>query len=195
MKIRTTKLACAMAALALSAGCDRRDQAENAPTPQPAQVAPAASPTPAEPAPTEATTDDALALGLLNAVNANEIAAAVQAQEKKVTGKVLDYARMMEKDHGENRRTTESLGSPAQTPEVQALMDKGKAELDALGKRSGKDYETAYVEAMIKGHAEALALIDTRLIPLASSEAVKKHLSQTRDKVAAHLEAANKLKA
>lgn len=115
--------------------------------------------------------------------------------KKKVSAPVLQFAEMMDKQHSENQAKTKSLGTLASTPEVQAMVDKGKSELEELGKKSGKEYESAYVEAMVKGHTEALSLIDTRLIALASSGPVKKHVSETRDHVAMHLEAARKLQA
>lgn len=191
----------AVLALAVASGCDRRGIPENQPTPEPSA---ATSPTPdtTEPAATPAaspataaTTDDSLALGLLAAVNEHEIAAAQQAESKKVSPPVLAYAQMMEKQHGENLAKTRSLGSLAATPEVQAMKDKGKSDLEALGQKNGKDYETAYVEAMVSGHTEALALIDGRLLSLASAGPVRDHLTETRGHVAMHLEEAKKLQA
>jgi len=193
-----------LVALPLLGACDRRDMPENQPQPEPAAAAPqdAMRPEPgsnAAPAPNgqagELTADEALALGLLASVNEHEIAAARQAKEKNVSAPVLTFADMMETQHGENLAKTRSLGSPADTPEVQAMKDKARAELDELGKKSGRDYETAYVDAMVKGHMQALTLIDTRLNALASSDAVKQHLAATRDAVSMHLEAAKKLQA
>lgn len=183
--------------------CDRRDAAENQPTPEPSG-APSAGATQAGPGPEDSapsatgdaanqTADDSLALGLLGAVNEHEIAAAKQAESKGVSAPVMEFAKMMETQHGENQAKTESLGTLAETDEVKAMKDKGAEELADLGQKSGKDYEKAYVDAMVKGHAEALSLIDTRLLTLASSEPVKSHMTQTRDHVAAHLEAAKKL--
>ena len=47
---------------------------------------------------------------------------------------------------------------------------------------------------MIKGHTEALALNDSRMLTLAKSEPVKAHLTATRGHVADHLAAAQALK-
>lgn len=199
--MKTLSVVGALLALALAGGCDRREIPENQPTPEPTSAAPAAT-NPTEPAPAaEASpaaapaTDDALALGLLAAVNEHEIAAAQQAESKIVSAPVLAYAQMMEKQHGDNLAKTKSLGSLAATPEVQAMKDKGKSDLEALGQKNGKDYETAYVDAMVSGHTEALALIDGRLLSLASAGPVKDHLTETRGHVATHLEEAKKLQA
>ena len=187
-------------ALAIASGCDRRELPENRPTPEPtsatsttpavdASTPPAAS----EPTVADSTNDDSLALGLLAALNEHEITAAQQAQSKNVSAPVLAYAKMMEKEHGDNLAKTKTLGTLASTPEVQAMKDKGKSDLDALGQKSGKEYETAYVDAMVSGHTEALALIDGRLLSLASTGPVKDHLMETRDHVVMHLEEARKL--
>jgi putative membrane protein len=189
-------------ALAIASGCDRREIPENQPTPEPSggsPTAPAAD-APEPPATPETpvadgTKDDSLALGLLATINEHEISAAQQAASKKVSAPVLAYAKMMEKQHGDNLAKTKTLGSLASTPEVQAMKDKGKSDLDTLAQKNGKEYETAYVDAMVSGHTEALALIDGRLLSLASTGPVKDHLMETRDHVVMHLEEAKKLQA
>lgn len=136
---------------------------------------------------------DGLALALLAAVNEHEIAAAQQAEGKRVSGPVMDYAKMMVTHHTENLDKTKALGELVMTDEVKAMQDKGAKDLADLGQKSRNDYEGAYVEAMVKGHTEALALIDTRLLTLASNGPVKDHLTATRATVAEHLDAAKKL--
>lgn len=196
--MKTLSIVGSLLALAISGGCDRREAPENQPTPEPnASASPAPSvsepPAAAETPTTNNATDDSLALGLLAALNEHEIAAAQQAEGKKVSAPVLAYAQMMEKQHGDNLAKTKTLGSLASTPEVQAMKEKGKSDLDALGQKTGKDYETAYVDAMVAGHTEALGLIDGRLLSLASAGPVKDHLIATRGHVVMHLEEAKKL--
>lgn len=136
---------------------------------------------------------DGQALGLLAAINDHEIAAARQAKEKKVDGEVLRFAEMMETEHGANQEKTQALGPSADGPDIAMQKEKGKAELDALGAKSGDAYEQAYVEAMVKGHKEALDAIDGKMLPRATREDVRQHLTQTRKAVATHLEHARKL--
>ena len=142
-----------------------------------------------------AQTGDPLALGLLGAIDEHEIAAAKQAQDKDVTGDVLDYAKMMETEHGDNLAKTQSLGTLATAPDVQAMKDKGAKELKTLDMASGKAYEKAYIDAMVKGHQEALETIDGKMMPAATSDAVKQHLTETRTHVAAHLDKAKAIAA
>jgi putative membrane protein len=201
--MKTSILTISLLTLAVATACDRRDAADNQPTPEATAAAdpatpadpsaPAAGDATADPAAAAPAADDSLALGLLAAVNEHEIQAAQQAVSKQVSAPVLEYARMMEKEHGDNLAKTKTLGTLAATAEVQAMQEKGKNDLAELGKKSGKEYEAAYVDAMVKGHTEALALIDGRLLSLASPGPVRDHLSTTRDHVAMHLEAARKL--
>lgn len=140
-----------------------------------------------------ATTEERAVLGVLNAINEHEIAAGNQAIEKGVTAEVADYARMMIKEHSENRDKTATFGPDMQNGDAMSQQQKGAAELAKLGKLSGDAYARAYVDAMIKGHTEALAALDGKLIPKATTQAVKDHLTVTREHVANHLERAKTL--
>jgi predicted outer membrane protein len=213
--MKTSLLALSLLTLAIATSCDRRDDPDNAPTPETtadSATLPATDPTAAAPmnpgadpnaADSNATpamnadgapaTDDSLALGLLAVVDDHEIQAAQQALSKQVSAPVAAYARMMEKAHTDNLVATKGFGALADTPEVQSMKEKAASDLAELGKQSGKAYETAYVDAMVKGHTDALALIDGRLLSLASTGPVRDHLTKTRGHVAMHLEEARKL--
>ncbi len=202
--MKASLLAMSLLTLAIATACDRRDDADNAPTPEAVTdtaSVPATDPTAAAPTnpnlqpdgTVAPAADDSLALGLLAAVNDHEIKAAQQALSKQVSAPVADYARLMEKEHTDNLVATQALGALADTPEVQAMKEKAASDLAELDKQSGKAYETAYVDAMVKGHTEALALIDGRLLSLSSVGPVRDHLAKTREHVAMHLEAARKL--
>ncbi|TAA28534.1 DUF4142 domain-containing protein [Pseudoxanthomonas winnipegensis] len=135
---------------------------------------------------------DSEALGVLSAINQHEIAAGQQAQSRQLPPKVAAYAAMMVKDHSENDEQIQQLGPPRDSAPATAQKTKGEAELAALGEHKA-DYAKAYVEAMVKGHTEALKAIDDKLLPLAKSSEVKLHLEKTRAAVAQHLEEAKAL--
>jgi len=142
---------------------------------------------------------DAEVLAFVNAVNVNEILAASGAQKKKISGPVMDYAKMLHTEHGANMAKTAKLGqsinvTPSITKAVDALMQKGAGELATLIPLDGKDFETAYIDAMIKGHTEVLEMIDGQLLKTAKNDALKAHLTETRGHVAMHLEEAKKIK-
>lgn len=203
----------AIALISVLAGCKEPDApaSETASTqPEPAAATPSADTASAPPAPDTATAADAAmpadagnvaatpdergALGVLNAINEHEIAVGNQAIEKGVTGDIADYAKLMIQAHTENRDQTAAFGPDAQNKDAMAQKDKGSAELASLDKLTGDAYAKAYVDAMVKGHTEALAALDDKLIPKATTQAIKDHLATTREHVANHLERAKALK-
>lgn len=70
---------------------------------------------------------------------------------------------------------------------------KGEADLERLSKLDGDEYRRAYIEAMVNDHTAALAMLDDKLIPAATTPQVQEHLRQTREAIAAHLEEAQRL--
>lgn len=194
-------------ALAILAACDRPANATSADAEE--QVAdktstsPASAQAGAKPMQSSAesragvpSADEAEALMLLMAVNDHEIAAAEQARGKKVDGATLEFANLMRDEHGKNQAETRRLigaSARAESGAVKEQKRKGAAELAKLSALNGDAYEKAYIDAMVKGHTDALAMLEARLIPAASTDAVRKHLSATREHVAMHLERARAL--
>lgn len=137
-------------------------------------------------------------LAKVMAIDANEIRAAEQAQKKKIRSDVLAYAKMLHKDHTKDEVALIKLGqaiqvAPAETPAVDQMKANGAGELAKIMPLTGKHFETAYLNMMVKGHSDALSLIDSQLIPSANSPALKKQLAETRAHVALHLDRAKKL--
>ncbi|WP_125077236.1 DUF4142 domain-containing protein [Pseudoxanthomonas sp. SGT-18] len=190
-------LALAIAGLA-ACGDRNRDGEMDAGVPDTSAADPAAQPPGATVDPAmgddQATSPaEASALGVLNAINEHEIAAGEQALAKGVTGATADYARLMIDQHTQNRTQTSALGPDEQSQDAQAQRQKGEQERDTLDDLDGEAYRKAYVDAMVKGHTEALEALDQKLIPAAEREEVRQHLSLTRDHVAQHLEQARAL--
>lgn len=143
---------------------------------------------------------DAEILATVVAIDLNEILAAAQAQMKKISPPVMEYAKMLHEAHGMNMDKTLKLGqqisvTPVITPKVEKLQVKGAGELADIVLLNGEQFERAYLAAMVKGHTEALSTIDTQLLKTAKNEVLKKHLTETRGHVAAHLEKAQQLQA
>lgn len=190
-------LALAIAGLA-ACGDRNRDGEMDAGVPDTSAADPAAQPPGATVDPAmgddQATSPaEASALGVLNAINEHEIVAGEQALAKGVTGATADYARLMIDQHTQNRTQTSALGPDEQSQDAQAQRQKGEQERDTLDDLDGEAYRKAYVDAMVKGHTEALEALDQKLIPAAEREEVRQHLSLTRDHVAQHLEQARAL--
>jgi len=141
---------------------------------------------------------DAEVLAFVIAIDDNEVLAAAEAGKKKLSGNVLNYAKMLHEAHGKNLGATMKLGlklkvTPMDTPAVDKVRVKGAGELAALVPLEGKEFAAAYLKAMVAGHTEVLEMIDTKLLPAAKNKAVRKHLEDTRAHVASHLEKAKQL--
>lgn len=161
---------------------------------------PSAVAAPLAPSVEAAAMTDANALALLMAINNHEIAAAnVALEEKKVDGDVEDFAEMMKKEHTANNVDTGKLATklgikPEENDDIKAMAKKeGKAlvKMRALDKEA---FSKAYIDSMVTGHSEALAKIDQAMTS-ATNEDLKKHLKDTRDHVAHHLEEATEVQA
>ena len=141
---------------------------------------------------------DAEILATVAAIDLNEVVAAMQAGTKKIDPAIQEYAKMLHEAHGMNMGKGLKLGqmigvTPVNTAAVEALQVKGAGELADIVPLDNAEFARAYLAAMIKGHAEVLSMIDAKLMPVASNEAVKKHLTETRSAVAAHLQQAKSL--
>jgi len=194
-----------IAALAATAGCQRETPAEVTPPASQSASADAtgagttasdthtvadevASPAPAPPpAP-------GVSLALVAAVDEHEMAAVEQARNRKLRTPAREYAEMLYREHRENlaqSREPMSEGKPVEpemTAEVHALVGRNRESLEALAKTPDADYERAWLQAMVDGHTEALAMLDTRLIPAAKDDPLRNFLNNTRDHMAMHLE-------
>lgn len=140
------------------------------------------------------------ALEILNAINQNEIDAAAEAKRKNISKAVKDYADMLHQAHTDNYNKTKELANTkgmtlAESDASGEIKRKGMDELNKIKVLEGKEFESAYLTAMINGHAEALSKIDNELLAMATSDDVRQHLTETRGHVAMHLEQAQKLKA
>ena len=83
--------------------------------------------------------------------------------------------------------------TPLDTAAVDKLKVKGAGKLAALVLLDGGKFERAYLAAMVKGHTEALNLIDSQLIKSSKNDTLKEHLTETRTHITAHLEKAKQL--
>ena len=147
--------------------------------------------------PTAATDSDAAILSQLVTVDQNEIKMARAAEHKKVSAATMNYARMLHDQHQKNLSETQKLAhslslSPRQTSETEEMRKKGATELAQLQPMNGLEFERAFLDAMVKGHEEALEMLDQG-IASAQNEKVKAHLQSTRDAVATHLSEAKQL--
>lgn len=135
-------------------------------------------------------------LATVATIDKTEIIAAVVAMNKHVHDDVIEFAKMMIDQHGNNLTEILTLVNNKYSlsgGQSEKLAAEGTKELMKLGAMQSNDFATAYVDAMVKGHEAALNLIDQHLMKTAKSDEVKKFLTDTRAAVAKHLEHAKKL--
>ena len=214
MKTRRILIASTIAAVLLAGTACGNDGADEVPAADAAGDTAASDMTAIEGA--EPTGSRGETLALVMAVNRHEVAMAEQARDKGVEGDVLAYADMLDADHSAGIEADIALAqtislSPLDTEAVQALEEKGEAEMARLAELDGEAYADAYVDAMVMGHTEALAMLDERMgtmdgavvedvgmegmAPGTTSvegvtvdPAFQQHLMATREAIANHLE-------
>jgi putative membrane protein len=136
-------------------------------------------------------------IGFLVVLNENEITAAKDAMNKKVGSKVKSYAKMLFNDHSKNLKETMKISkkmgqSPVESGQVASLKQEGKNIEANLSPLNDRDFEVAYIDAMVKGHQEALVFIDQNMNNVGNKH-LKKHLKTTRGSVQHHLNQAKKI--
>ncbi|MBJ6979344.1 DUF4142 domain-containing protein [Luteimonas sp. MC1895] len=152
---------------------------------------------------------DHKALLAVQEVDRHEIAAAEDALSKNVEGEVRRYAETLRDEHTRNLEATTRLmgddsgsagtsaamahGAGGSDAELAAMRQKHEAERTRLAALEGEAFTTAWVDAMVKGHEEALAKLDSELIPGASDAGVSQHLRDTRAAIQRHLDTARSL--
>jgi len=141
---------------------------------------------------------DAEVLSTVIAVDLNEVLAAAEATKKKISAPVMDYAKMLHAAHGENMVKAMKLGqkigvTPIDTMAVDKMKIKGAGELAALVLLDGAAFERSYIDLMVKGHTEVIAMIDSKLLKVAQAAPLKAFLTQTRSQIVANLDLAKKL--
>jgi predicted outer membrane protein len=147
-----------------------------------------------------ATEGDGLALSMLIAIDDHEIQAAEIARRKNLAQPVADYAKFLFDEHTAHRERSEEIVSAigaerVDPPELKVLRESKESVRETLAALEGDAFEAAYLDAMLKDHAEATALIETRLLKTAQNDDVVTHLRITHAHLVTHRERARLLAA
>jgi len=121
-----------------------------------------------------------------------EVEIAKLAETKTANAKIKDFAAMMVTDHG---KANDELMSIAKTKNITlpAAMDTvHQKKMDDLSKLSGKDFDKAYVDAMVDGHKKTLTLMQDEAKNGADAD-LKAFAAKTAPIVQMHLDAINKI--
>ncbi|HEY5327810.1 MAG TPA: DUF4142 domain-containing protein [Mucilaginibacter sp.] len=123
-----------------------------------------------------------------------EVALGNLAQQKSANQKIRDFGAMMVNDHS---AANAELRDMAKTKNISLPGDvsaDAQKKIDELAKKSVKDFDEAYVDAMIDGHKKALKLFQDEAKNGTDAD-LKAFASKTVAVVQAHLQAINEIKA
>jgi len=117
-----------------------------------------------------------------------EVALGKMAAAKGTDSKVKDFGNMMVMDHGKANAELMSIAKSKNITLPAGLDAEHQAKSDSLSKLSGKDFDAAYVNAMIEGHKKTLALMqseaangkdaDLKAFAAKTAPVVQKHLDK-----------------
>ena len=78
------------------------------------------------------------------------------AQDKATSARVKDFGVMMTKDHSKAGDELKNLASQKNVTLPSAIGEDHQKKIDDLNKKTGKDFDKAYIDAMVGGHQSAV---------------------------------------
>jgi len=132
-------------------------------------------------------------IAFLMTVDKNEIALAKLALTKETTPAIKKYAQMLQTQHTQNLHEALMLSkkinlAPVDTATVISLQKNGVNGLATLSHLKGKDFDKAYIDAMVSGHTAVLKMIDDNLLKNVSNSSLKEFVIATRPHIELHLQ-------
>ena len=123
-----------------------------------------------------------------------EVALGKMAAAKGASTKVKDFGKMMVMDHGKANAELMGIAKNKNITLPAGLDAEHQAKSDSLSKLSGKDFDMAYVNAMIEGHKKTLALMQAEAANGKDAD-LKAFATKTAPVVQTHLDAIMKIQA
>lgn len=114
------------------------------------------------------------------------------ALEKGTSQQVKDFAGMMVKDHGMANTELMTLAQQKNITLPSTVDDEHKKKMDDLSKKTGADFDKAYVDAMVSGHKQTLKLMEDEARDGKDAD-LKAFASKTAPVVQGHLTMINKI--
>jgi len=140
-------------------------------------------------------TDETTTNFLVKAANGGlaEVKLAQLAKDKGSAAAVKEFADMMITDHGAaNDKVKQLAGARNVTLPAEPDAEHQK-KADDLSKKTGKDFDKAYVDAMIKGHKETVDMFKTASTKVTDAE-VKAFIDNTIPTIEHHLQRIQEIK-
>src|ERR1700744_2100909 len=121
-----------------------------------------------------------------------EVALGKMAAAKGSDSQVKDFGNMMVTDHSKANAELMSIAKAKNITLPAGLDAEHQAKSDSLSKLSGKDFDKAYVAAMIEGHKKTLALMQSEAANGKDAD-LKAFAAKTAPVVQTHLDAITKI--
>ncbi|KQN38376.1 DUF4142 domain-containing protein [Pedobacter sp. MC2016-05] len=115
------------------------------------------------------------------------------ALQKSSNAQVKEFATMMVNDHGKANTELMEIAAAKNITLPSTVDDDHKKKMDDLSKKSGSDFDKAYVDAMVDGHKSTLKLMEDESKDGADAE-LKAFATKTAPVVQTHLTMINKIK-
>lgn len=135
------------------------------------------------------TLSDAKIVSLFETIDANEIEGAQVARRQASSQLVRDYADRLASEHAAALLTRKHVladrihGQPEQSALTSSIEAANREMLEALARKSGPDFDLAYLDSQIAMHNEALDIVEDTAIEDAQ---LKRQLLESRPDLIAH---------
>ena len=114
------------------------------------------------------------------------------ALEKSSNPQVKEFATMMVKDHGMANTELTAIAKQKNITLPSTVDDEHKKKMDDLSKKTGADFDKAYVDAMVSDHKSTLKLMEDELRDAKDAD-LKAFATKTAPIVQSHLVMINKI--
>ena len=137
------------------------------------------------------TTDEESSSFLVKAANGGmtEVQLGELAESKGKDAKVKDFAAMMVHDHSAANEKVKGIAAQRNVTLPTAISDENKSKFDDLSKKSGSDFDKAYMNAMVKDHQSTLDMFQSAADKVKDTD-VKTFINNTIPTVKNHLDSA-----
>jgi len=121
-----------------------------------------------------------------------EVELGKMALEKSSNAKVKEFATMMVKDHGMANTELMAIAKQKNITLPGTVDEEHKQKMDDLSKKTGSDFDKAYVDAMVSGHKSTLKLMEDESKDGKDAD-LKSFATKTAPIVQSHLVMINKI--
>ena len=143
------------------------------------------------------TMSNAEIIGVLNAIDHNEIDAGQLALQKAPTPEVRSFASRMVREHEMMMQNTGRLAyrlnvQPQKPALASTMEDTHRDAMETLGTKSGSDFDKAYIAYQVNMHEQAVGLVGD-VIGSVENQDLKLHLRETKPDLQNHLVSAQSI--